>query len=118
MKAGIDLDDVLQNLGAQVEIQKSILNPEYGNNDNNVLTLAGYAVYNIAIPSTEITVRPRFGIIIPNLGDDNSVNSRNYGLSSGLDVTYNIADNLRVCAGYTNLGESINTYIIGAEFHF
>lgn len=118
IKAGIDLDGVLENFGAQIEIQKSIMDPEYGNIDVNILTLAGYATYNIVIPSTKICVRPRFGFILPNLGDDESVNSRNYGFSSGLDVTYKIASNLKVYGGFTNLGEAVNTYIIGAEFHF
>ena len=118
LRGGIDLDDVMPNLGAQVEIQKSIIDPDYGNWDTNILTLAAYATYNIEIPSSDITVRPKFGFIFPNLGDDNSVNSRNYGFSSGFDVTYPIQDNLKVYGGYINLGEMVNTYSVGAEFHF
>ena len=118
LKAGFGLEGVLQHLAAEVEIQKSIMNPEYGGVDVDILTLAGYAVYNIAIPSSQITLKPKFGVILPNLGDDESVNSRNYGFSSGLDVVLKISNEMNGYIGYTNLGENINTYNVGVEFHF
>ncbi len=118
LKVGTALDDVLENLAAEVEIQKSIINPEYGSRDVDILTLAGYAVYNIKIPSSEFTVKPKFGVILPNLGDDESVNSRNYGFSSGLDVVLKISNDMHGYVGYTNLGENVNTYNVGIELHF
>jgi len=118
VKVGFGLESVLEHLAAEVEIQKSIMNPEYGRVDVDILTLAGYAVYNINIPSSQITLKPKFGIILPNLGDDESVNSRNYGFSSGLDVVLKISNEMNGYVGYTNLGENVNTYNVGIELHF
>ncbi|MBU1659832.1 hypothetical protein KKG72_12405 [bacterium] len=119
LKGGVDLNNVLQNLGAEVELQKSIIDPEYGrSNDVNIVSLAAYATYDINIPSSKFAIRPRFGIILPNLGDKDSVNSRNYGFSSGLDVSFKVSDELKLYGGYTNLGENVNTYLAGIEIHF
>ncbi|MBU0720679.1 porin family protein [bacterium] len=119
LKGGVALDEVLQNLGVELELQNSIIDPELGRSrDVDVLSLGVYGTYDIKIPSTDMALRPRFGIILPNLGDEKSVNTRNYGFSSGLDVTFRISQEMKVYAGYTNLGENINSYLAGIEFHF
>jgi|GEM_PF-2211397 hypothetical protein len=124
VKGGMELDNILKNLGMELELQKSIVDPDYHyyyhHNDTNVniLTLAVYATYDIIIPSSAATLRPRFGIILPNLGDTKSVNTRNYGLSSGLDITYKVSQKVKIYTGYTNLGENVNTYLVGMEYHF
>ncbi len=118
LKVGFSLQSILKNLAAEVEIQKSLMNPKYGGKEYDITTFAGYAVYNIDIPSSDFTIKPKFGIILPNLGDEESVNSRNYGFSSGLDVALKISDEMKLYVGYTNLGENVNTYNVGVELHF
>ena len=52
LRGGMNLDMVLEGFGAEVELTKSVIDPEYNwyyGNDINVLTLATYAVYSINI---------------------------------------------------------------------
>lgn len=118
LKGGVTLDSVLPNLGAEVEFNKSLVNPEYGSIQEDVATLAGYFTYNIALGNSPISVRPKFGVILPNLGDAQSVNSRNLGFSTGVAGVLTINKNLNAYLDYTNLGEKINNYSVGVEFHF
>jgi len=117
LKAGVALDSVLKGFGLQAELNKSIIHPEYANNNNiNILTTAAYATFDIEIPSTKLTLRPRIGLILPNLKDD--IDSRNIILSSGFGATYAIEKNLRLYADYTVLAEEISNYSVGVEIKF
>lgn len=122
LRGGITLDAVLQNFAAEVEITKSVIDPKLsfkGNasRDNvNVTTLAAYAVYRIPVVD-RFYVKPRFGVIFPNLGDD-VVNSRDITFSSGIGAGYEVIDHLDVYIDYTVLGESITNYGAGVEWHF
>lgn len=117
LKGGMALDQVLKGFGAQVELNKSLLDPEYGNNhDINVFTIATYATFDIVIPNSKVTLRPRIGVILPNLQDD--IDSRDIILSPGFGATYAIQDNMRIYADYTVLGEAISNYSAGLEIKF
>jgi hypothetical protein len=91
--------------------------PERRNNrDIDVLTLGTYATFDINIPSSKVTLRPKIGAIFPNMNDD--IDSRDFILSSGFGMTYAIESNVRLYADYTVLGESISNYSAGLEFKF
>lgn len=130
VRGGMTLDAVLEGFGAEVELTKSVIDPKVnytidpGNEKFNVTTLATYAVYRI--PVTDIIyVKPRFGIIFPNLGgaeyagtNDNVVNSRDVTFSSGIGGGITIMQHLDAYIDYTVIGESITNYGAGVEFHF
>ena len=129
LRGGMTLDAVLEGFGAEVELTKSVVDPKVdinfdGSRDKvNVTTLATYAVYRI--PVTDIIyVKPRFGIIFPNLGGeeysfgDDVVNSRDVTFSSGIGGGFTVMDHLDVYIDYTVLGESITNYGAGVEYHF
>lgn len=118
LKGGIHLDQVLANLGAEVELNKSLSDPSFGPVKIDVLTLAGYMTYTIKFPNSPLSVRPKFGVILPNLGDSKSVNSRDFGLSTGIAGVLQINKNLNAYLDYTNMGEVINNYSVGVEFNF
>ncbi len=143
LRGGINLPMVLEGFGAEVELTKSVINPEYkwtdysstGPNapytitrDISVLTLATYAVYTINI-GEKFYVKPRFGIILPNLGDSNRdvygdgnkdgwVNSRDITFSSGIGGGFRVMENLNIYVDYTVLGEMVTNYGAGVEYHF
>lgn len=121
LKAGTYLDKVLKGMGIQAELNKSLSDPEHDNNRNfdrdiNVMTFALYTSYDILIPNSDFTLRPRIGVILPNLNDD--IDSRDLILSSGFGALYNLQDNLRLYVDYTVLGEQISNYSAGVEFTF
>lgn len=117
LKAGLSLEDTLKGLGLQVELNKSLSDPENGGGrDIDVLTLAAYTTFDIEIPNSKVTLRPRIGVILPNMKDD--IDSRDLILSPGFGMTYALQDNMRLYADYTVLGESISNYSAGLEIKF
>ncbi len=118
LRGGMKFDQLLQNFSAEVEITKSVLDPEYGNDKQNVLTLATYAAYTINVNDSGFYVRPRFGIILPNLGDSESVHTRDIGFSSGVNGLYKFNDNWGAYVDFTYQGEFINLYSAGVEYNF
>jgi len=119
LRGGMTLDSVLENFAVEVEFTKSLLDPKYDysayTNKVNVTTLATYAVYRIPI-TDKIYVKPRFGIIFPNLGDD--TNSRDITFSSGIGGGFTVMDHLDVYVDYTVIGEFVTNYAAGVEYHF
>ena len=120
MRGGMTLDALLENFAVEAELTKSLLDPKFertGADDKiNVTTLATYAVYRINVVD-DFYVKPRFGIIFPNLGDD-FVNSRDVTFSSGIGGGYSVMENLDVYIDYTVLGEGVTNYGAGVEYHF
>lgn len=117
LRAGAALDKVLKGLGVQIELNKSLSDPERPNNrDIDVMTLGAYATFDIKIPDSRVTLRPKIGAICPNMNDD--IDSRDFILSSGFGMTYAVESNVRLYADYTVLGESISNYSAGLEFKF
>ncbi len=119
LRAGVKLDNALKGFGLQVELNKSLVDPERGrsnDNDIDVMTLATYATFDIAIPNSKVTLRPKIGAILPNLDDD--IDSRDLILSSGFGLTYQIEKSVRLYADYTVLGEKISNYSAGVEVTF
>ena len=98
--------------GAMIETHKSLS----GLNDGDLLSVATYATYDIHIPNTIVVVRPKFGLILPNLQDD--ANSRDFVFSSGIEGVLRITKELDINVGYTVIGEYINSYSIGVDFNF
>jgi len=117
LRGGAALDNVLKGLGIQAELNKSISDPEYRNGfDIDVMTLAAYATFDINIPNSAVSLRPKIGAIFPNMNDD--IDSRDLILSSGFGMTYAVESNLRLYADYTVLGEAISNYSVGVEIKF
>jgi len=131
LRGGMTLDAVLEGFGAEVELTKSLVDPKAkykdfnnGRDKINVTTLATYAVYRIPV-TEQIYIKPRFGIIFPNLGgaeyegtSDGVVNSRDVTFSSGIGGGFTVMDHLDVYVDYTVIGESITNYGAGVEYHF
>jgi len=117
LRAGIELDSVLKGFGIQAELNKSLSDPENrANRDIDVMTLATYATFDIEIPNSKLALRPKIGVILPNMKDD--IDSRDVILSSGFGMTYEIESNVRLYADYTVLGEAISNYSAGIEIKF
>ncbi len=129
LRGGMTLDALLEGFGAEVELTKSVVDPKAyignsGRDKINVTTIASYAVYRIPV-TEQIYVKPRFGIIFPNLGGENYVgssdsvvNSRDVTFSSGIGGGFTVMDHLDVYVDYTVIGESITNYGAGVEYHF
>lgn len=117
LRAGVALDNTLKGLGLQLELNKSLSDPENANSkDIDVMTMAAYTTFDIIIPNSKVTLRPKIGVILPNMKDD--IDSRDVILSPGFGATYAIQDNMRLYADYTVLGESISNYSVGLEIKF
>jgi hypothetical protein len=118
LKGGYHLDMLLKNFSVEAELGKSIVDPERpgSNNDINVLTLGAYAAYNIEIPNSPFVVRPRFGFVVPNLGDD--IHSYDVSVSSGVAGLVEVTDFLDIFVDYTLVSETISTFSGGVEFKF
>lgn len=117
LRGGLALDSVLKGFGLQAELNKSITDPENARHrDIDVMTFALYTTYEIKIPDSKAALRPKIGVILPNLNDD--IDSRDLILSSGFGLTYDIEKNLRLYADYTVLGEKISHYSAGLEIKF
>ena len=129
IRGGMTFDGLLENFAAEVELTKSVVDPEVsydnilGRDKVNVMTLATYAVYRIPVGG-KFYVKPRFGFIIPNLGGaetqngDSVVNSRDVTFSSGIGGGFSVMESLDVYIDYTVIGESITNYGAGVEYHF
>ena len=129
LRGGMTLDAVLEGFAAEVELTKSVIDPKIdfeGDSSRdkvNVTTLASYAVYRINVYD-HLYVKPRFGVIFPNLGGEeywngtSVVNSRNITFSSGVGVGYTVMDHMDVYVDYTVIGEAITNYAAGVEYHF
>lgn len=119
VRGGMTLDSVLENFGIEAELTKSVIDPKMdwptGDVKINVTSMAAYAVYRIPVVK-KLYVKPRFGLILPNLGDE--INSRDITFSSGIGAGYTVMDHLDVYVDYTVLGETITNYGAGVEFHF
>ena len=119
LRGGMTLDSVLENFAVEAELTKSIIHPKYeiaGTDPKiEIGTLATYAVYRIPV-ADKFYVKPRFGVIFPNLNDD--INSRDITFSSGIGGGFTVLDNLDVYVDYTVLGEFATNYGAGVEWHF
>ena len=104
--------DAMPGMGALIELNKSLS----GLNDGDVLTFAAYASYDIEIPNSIFAIRPKFGLILPNSGDE--VNSRDLTFSSGIGATMSLNDQIDLYVDYAVLGEAVTNYSLGVEFTF
>lgn len=117
LKIGTKLDYLLSKLGGEIEYTKSIIEPKSSaTNKVDVQTVAAYLTYDINFKNSPIFVRPRLGIMLPNSGD--KINSRDVGFSSGADLGVSLNKRTDAYLGYTNMGETINNYIVGIEYRF
>ncbi|UFS61693.1 porin family protein [Sulfurimonas sp. HSL-3221] len=119
IKGGVELDNVLKNLGVEAELSTSLVAPEISNSNNkiDVTTLGVYATYTIDIPGSAFKVRPKFGLILPNLGDE--LHSRgDLAISGGIAGMYELNNQLDLYVEYVNTSEAMNNYMIGLAVNF
>ena len=117
LKVGTHLDSFLPKLGAEVEYTKSVVAIKRSSREDvNVQTVAAYLTYDITFPRSPMFVRPRIGFMLPNSGD--KINSTDFGLSAGADVGVMLNKHVNAYVGYTNMGETVNDYILGLEYKF
>lgn len=137
LRGGMNLPMLLEGFGAEVELTKSVINPEYEytytdydysgylpvsstrteKHDISIMTFAAYAVYTIPL-GDKFYVKPRFGIILPNLGDEKSANSRDITFSSGIGGGFKVMEQMNIYVDYTVIGEFVTNYGAGVEYHF
>jgi hypothetical protein len=115
-KGGYHLDSVLKNLAVEAELGAAIVEPEFRNNELDVVTLGAYLAYNIHLPNSPIVVRPRFGFVLPNLGDD--THSYDISVSSGVAGVVEVNDLMDLFVDYTLVSETISNFSAGVEFKF
>jgi hypothetical protein len=117
LKVGAHIDQVLPKLGVEAEYTRSISEPKNpASKKVEVQTVAAYLTYDICFKNSPMFVRPRLGVMLPNVGD--KINSRDFGLSSGADVGVAISRSVSAYFGYTNMGETVNNYTLGVEVYF
>ncbi|MBD3799947.1 MAG: outer membrane beta-barrel protein [Campylobacterales bacterium] len=118
IKGGLELDNVLNNLGVEAELSTSLISPEISNNNKiDVTTFGVYATYMIDIPGSAFKVRPKFGLILPNLADE--LHSRgDVTISGGIAGMYELNNQLDLYVEYVNTSEAMNNYMIGLAVNF
>jgi hypothetical protein len=117
LKIGSHLDYILPKLGAEVEYTKSVVAvKQSASNQITVQTVGAYLTYDITFPRSPVFVRPRIGLVAPNNGD--KINSTDLILSAGADAGVALNKQVNTYIGYTNLGETINNYVLGLEYKF
>ena len=117
LKGGVALDQLLKNMGLEAELTTSLVAPEYqGGAKIDVFTLGVYATYTIDIPNSPVAVRPKFGVILPNLADD--INSRDVALSTGVAALLKFSNQFSGYVEYVNTSEMMNNYMVGLEVSF
>ena len=117
LKIGSHLDYILPKLGIEAEYTKSVVAVKQStSNQITVQTVGAYLTYDITFPRSPIFVRPRFGLVAPNNGD--KINSTDLILSAGADAGVALNRHVNTYIGYTNLGETINNYVLGLEYKF
>ena len=116
--AGMKMDQILPGFAVEIEASQTVVDPSHSYSssdwDWSIFGLGAYAVYNVKIPNSPITIKPRLGLNYQNWTYDNAVSS--YGgaessdmaLSYGLNVSYPIGNNLNVYLDYTDKGSSDN----------
>ena len=117
LKGGVELNQVLKNFGVEAELTTSLVAPEYsGGNKIDVFTLGVYTTYTIAIPNSPVSVRPKFGFILPNLADE--INSRDVALSTGIAALLKVNEQIDGYIEYVNTSEMMNNYMVGVQVNF
>jgi hypothetical protein len=116
VKGGTTLDHVLRNLGVEAELSTSLVSPEINNYKIDITTLGVYGTYTIHLPASAFKIRPKFGVIFPNLADD--INSRDLAISGGLAGMYEMNRHLDLYFEYVNTSEMMNSYTFGLTVDF
>ena len=117
VKGGAILNELMHNFGVEAELTTSLISPEQPHgNDINVFTLGAYATYTIDIPNSAFAVRPKLGLIFPNLSDE--INSYDIAVSSGVAALMKINKQMKAYIEYENESEAMNNYMIGLEMSF
>ncbi len=117
LKVGSKLDSFLPQLSGEIEYTKSLIQPKSSpTNKIDVATLGAYFTYDINFKNSPLFVRPRLGILLPNMG--NKINSRDLAISAGSDFGVLLSKRTSAYLGYTNMGETINNYIVAFQYRF
>ena len=117
LKGGVGLDRLLPHLGVEAELSSSLASPETpGGEKIDIVTGGLYATYTIAIPGSPFSVRPKFGLILPNLSDD--IHSRDVAISGGIAGVLEFSRQLDLYLEYVNTSETMNNYVLGLQVNF
>ncbi len=89
----------------------------YGPSNRDIaFTIGTYLVYSYNIPSTKFYLRPRAGVVWPNLGDNIYKDSSSFAY--GLSVLYNFRNNFSGYISYGSFGSGVNGGSIGISVDF
>jgi len=89
----------------------------YGPSDRDIaFTIGTYLVYSYNIPNTKFYLRPRAGVVWPNLGDNIYKDSSSFGY--GLSVLYNFKNNFSGYVSYGSFGSGVNGGSVGISVDF
>ena len=123
--AGMKLDRVTPNLAVEVEMSQTVADPSAPgsvNWDLSIFGLGAYAVYNVNIPNTSVTIKPRLGLnyqswTFDGLGTWGGNTGGDTALSYGVGATYPLNNDLAVYADFTDKGDS-NNIGAGVQMNF
>jgi len=125
--AGMKMDQIIPGFAVEIEASQTVVDPSHSylssDWDWSIFGLGAYAVYNVKIPNSPITIKPRLGLNYQNWTYDNKVStfggaeSSDVALSYGLNVSYPIGSNLNAYIDYTDKGSSDNIGLgVGMSF--
>ena len=120
IRGGYLFKEESNSLGLEIEANPmSVKTQNTGNGHNNrdmAITLGTYLVYSFQIPDTPIRLRPRIGLVFPNLGEN--LYKDNNSVAFGMSGLYDINKMFSVFISYGNFGSSANQYSTGLSVRF
>ncbi len=102
-----------------VDMDNDNLNSSSGYGPSNrdiALTVGTYIVYSYKIADTKFYLRPRAGVVWPNLGDNIYKDSSSFAY--GLSILYNFRNNFSGYVSYGSFGSGVNGGSIGISVNF
>ncbi|PHR54179.1 MAG: hypothetical protein COA44_14120 [Arcobacter sp.] len=118
---GYLFSDPSNSLGIEVEANPMTVKTEdnNGNNHNDrdmAIVLGTYLVYSYQVGDSQFSLRPRIGVVFPNLGDNLYKDSGSFAY--GLSALYKFNDDLSGYISYGSFGSSVNHVSVGISIGF
>jgi len=109
------------SLGLEVEANPMVVKTKansdnYHNNRDMALVLGSYLVYNYQLGDSKFLLRPRIGVVFPNLGDNLYKNGTSFAY--GISTMYKLNDDLSGYISYGSFGDSVHHVSMGISIGF
>jgi len=88
-----------------------------GPSDRDIaFTLGTYLVYSYALPSTKFTLRPRAGVVFPNIGDN--IYKDKSSFAYGMSLLYDFRKEFSAYLSYGSFGSGVKGASLGISVNF